>query len=95
MLLGLYFLYRLIKEERQKRVLASDLQGKPVINNEGLHIGVLRNALVDKTTGSLLGILVEPNHPIETKSQQVTNQKYLLVSSDSIEDIRDSVIVGR
>lgn len=73
----------------------SDLRGKPVMNEKGLYLGILRNSLLEEKTGSLLSILVEPSKDIDPKLYNLDDLGRLVFPHESIKSIEDVVIVER
>lgn len=84
----------IIKEGNILKVLESELRGKTVMSEEGLYLGILRNSLVEETTGSLKNILVEPSEDIDPRLYHLDDTGHLLFSFDSIKSVKDVVIVG-
>jgi sporulation protein YlmC with PRC-barrel domain len=76
------------------KVLESELRGKTVMSEEGLYLGILRNSLVDETTGSLLGILIEPSEDIDPRLYHLDDMGHLVFPFDNIKSVKDVVIVG-
>ena len=76
------------------KVLESELRGKTVMSEEGLYLGILRNSLVDETTGSLLGILIEPSEDIDPRLYHLDDVGHLVFPFDNIKSVKDVVIVG-
>ena len=64
-LVGLIYLYIVMREGKITKVLESDIRGRKVMSEDGLYLGVLRDSLVDEKTGVVRGVLVEPSEEVD------------------------------
>ena len=94
-LVGLIYLYLVIKEEKISKVLENDIKGKKVMNKKGLYLGILRDSIVDKKTGVVRGVLVEPSEEIDPTLYHLDDGGNIVVSFDSIKIVSDDIIVGK
>ena len=76
------------------KLLENELRGKTVMSEEGLYLGVLRNALINKKTGEVTNIMVEPSDEIDPRLYHLDDMGHLLFPFDSIKSVKDVVIVG-
>lgn len=76
------------------KILENELRGKTVMSEEGLYLGILRNATVDDKTGELLNILVEPSDDVDPRLYNLDKQGHLLFPFGSIKSVKDVVIIG-
>ena len=93
-LIGLIYLFIVMREGRITKVPESDIRGRKVMSKDGLYLGVLRDSLVDEKTGVVRGVLVEPSEEIDSRLYQIDDGGNLLVSFDSIKVVNDDVVVG-
>ena len=76
------------------KITENELRGKSVMSEEGLYLGIMRNATVDSKTGELIGILVEPSDDIDPRLYHLDNQGHLLFPFNSIKSVKDVIIIG-
>ncbi len=76
------------------RITENELRGKSVMSEEGLYLGVMRNSTVDKSTGQLVGLLVEPSDDIDPRLYHLDNQGHLVFPFESIKSVKDVIIIG-
>lgn len=94
-LVGLIYLYNIMKEERMKKVFESDIRGKKIMSKDGLYLGILRDSLTDEKTGLVTSVLVEPSEELDTKLYHLDDSGNLVVSFDSIRSVDDDTIVEK
>ena len=66
------------------KITENELRGKTVMSEEGLYLGIMRNATVDSKTGELIGILVEPSDDVDPRLYHLDNQGHLIFPFNSI-----------
>ena len=93
-LVGLIYLYIVMREGKITKVLESDIRGRKVMSKDGLYLGVLRDSLVDEKTGVVRGVLVEPSEEVDSRLYHSDDGGNLVVSFDSIKVVNDDIIVG-
>ena len=93
-LVGLIYLYIVMREGKITKVLESDIRGRKVMSKDGLYLGVLRDSLVDEKTGVVRGVLVESSEEIDSRLYHLDDGGNLVVSFDSIKVVNDDTIVG-
>ena len=93
-LLGLIYLFIVMREGRITKVPESDIRGRKVMSKDGLYLGVLRDSLVDEKTGVVRGVLVEPSEEIDSRLYHLDDGGNLVVSFDSIKVVNDDMVVG-
>ena len=93
-LVGLIYLYIVMKEERIAKILENNIRGKKVMDRDGSYLGILRNSLIDGETGLVLGVLVEPTNEIDLRLYRLDAEGNLGVPLDTIKVVEDAVIVG-
>jgi sporulation protein YlmC with PRC-barrel domain len=76
------------------KITENELRGKTVMTEEGLYLGVLRNATVDTRTGELIGLLVEPSDDVDPRLYHLDGQGHLVFPFKSIKSVKDVVIIG-
>lgn len=76
------------------KLTENQLRGKSVMSEEGLYLGIMRNATVDSKTGKLVGILVEPSDDIDPRLYHLDAQGNLVFPFDSIRSVKDVIIIG-
>ena len=76
------------------KVLESDLRGKTVMSEEGLYLGILKNALYEEKSGTLLHILVEPSEDIDPRLYNLDDLGHLVLPFENIRSVKDVVIIG-
>lgn len=76
------------------KITENELRGKSVMSEEGLYLGIMRNTLVDKKTGELKNLLVEPSDDIDPRLYHLDNQGHLIFPFDSIKSVKDVIIIG-
>jgi sporulation protein YlmC with PRC-barrel domain len=76
------------------KVTEDELRGKTVMSEEGLYLGVMRNATTDKKTGELLNILVEPYEDVDPRLYHLDDHGQLVFPFNSIKSVKDVVIIG-
>jgi sporulation protein YlmC with PRC-barrel domain len=64
------------------------------MSEEGLYLGIMRNATVDSKTGQLVGILVEPSDDVDPRLYHLDNQGHLVFPFDSIKSVKDVIIIS-
>lgn len=90
-LVGLIYLYLVMKEDKITKVSKSDIRGKKVLSKDGLYLGILRDSLVDKKTGMINSVLVEPSEEIDPTLYHVDDGGHIVVSFDSVEVVNDDL----
>ncbi len=93
-LVGLIYLYIVMRDGRIEKVSESNIRGRKVMSKDGLYLGVLRDSLVDEKTGVVRGVLVEPSEEIDSRLYHLDDGGNLVVSFDSIKVVNDDIIVG-
>lgn len=93
-LLGLVYLYFVIKEDKVAKVYGSDIRGKKVLSKDGLSLGILRDFFIDEKTGMPLSVLVEPSEELDRRMYDLDDQGNVIVSFDSIKLVDADIIVG-
>ncbi|MDH7506991.1 MAG: PRC-barrel domain-containing protein [Candidatus Thermoplasmatota archaeon] len=76
------------------KLTENQLRGKSVMSEEGLYLGIMRNATADSKTGKLVGILVEPSDDIDPRLYHLDNQGNLVFPFESIKSVKDVIIIG-
>lgn len=76
------------------KITENELRGKSVMSEEGLYLGIMRNTLVDKKTGELKNLLVEPSDDIDPRLYHLDNQGHLVFPFESIKSVKDVIIIG-
>ncbi len=76
------------------KITENELRGKTVMSEEGLYLGIMRNATVDSKTGELIGILVEPSDDVDPRLYHLDNQGHLIFPFNSIKSVKDVIIIG-
>ena len=76
------------------KITENELRGKSVMSEEGLYLGIMRNTLVDKTTGQIKHLLVEPSDDIDPRLYHLDNQGHLVFPFESIKSVKDVIIIG-
>lgn len=76
------------------KIMENELRGKTVMSDEGIHLGILRNATVNEKTGELEDILVEPSREIDPRLYHQDDRGYLLFPFKVIRSVKDVVIIG-
>ncbi len=88
-LVGLIYLYIVMREGKITKVLESNIRGRKVMSKDGLYLGVLRDSLVDEKTGVVRGVLVEPAEEIDQNLYNLDSVGNIVVSYDSIKVMED------
>jgi sporulation protein YlmC with PRC-barrel domain len=70
------------------KITENELRGKSVMSEEGLYLGIMRNATVDSKTGQLVGDDVDP------RLYHLDNQGHLVFPFDSIKSVKDVIIIS-
>jgi sporulation protein YlmC with PRC-barrel domain len=76
------------------KITENELRGKTAMSEEGLYLGILRNATVDGKTGKLLSILVEPSDDVDPRLYHLDEQGHIVFPFESIKSVKDVVILG-
>ena len=76
------------------KLTENQLRGKSVMSEEGLYLGIMRNATVESKTGRLIGILVEPSDDIDPRLYHLDSQGHLVFPFESIKSVKDVIIIG-
>jgi sporulation protein YlmC with PRC-barrel domain len=76
------------------KITENELRGKSVMSEEGLYLGIMRNATVDSKTGELIGILVEPSDDVDPRLYHLDNQGHIVFPFDTIKSVKDVIIIG-
>jgi len=92
-LVGLVYLYIVMKEGKIAKVPESDIRGKKVMSKDGLYLGILRSSLVDEKTGMVRSVLVESSEEIDSRFYHLDDDGNLVVFFDSIKSVKEDVIV--
>ena len=93
-LVGLIYLYIVMRDGKITKVLESDIRGRKIMSKDGLYLGVLRDSLVDEKTGVVRGVLVESSEEIDSRLYHLDDGGNLVVSFDSIKVMNDDIIAG-
>ena len=93
-LVGLIYLYIVMREGKIRKVLESDIRGRKVMSKDGLYLDVLRDSLVDEKTGVVRSVLVESSEEIDSRLYHLDDGGNLVVSFDSIKVMNDDIIAG-
>lgn len=75
-------------------ITEGELRGKTVMSEEGLYLGIMRNSTVDKKTGKLISLLVEPSDDVDPRLYHQDERGNLVFPFDSIKSVKDVVIIG-
>jgi sporulation protein YlmC with PRC-barrel domain len=75
-------------------ITEGELRGKTVMSEEGLYLGIMRNSTVDKKTGKLISLLVEPSDDVDPRLYHQDDRGNLVFPFDSIKSVKDVVIIG-
>ena len=76
------------------KITENELRGKTVMSEEGLYLGVMRNATADSKTGGLINILVEPSEDVDPRLYHLDKQGNLVFPFQSIKSVKDVIIIG-
>lgn len=76
------------------RITENELRGKTVMTEEGLYLGIMRNATVDIRTGELTGVLIEPSDDVDPRLYHLDDQGHLVFPFDAVKSVKDVIIVG-
>ena len=76
------------------KITENELRGKSVMSEEGLYLGVMRNATVDSKTGRLESILVEPSDDVDPRLYHLDKQGQLVFPFETIKSVKDVIIIG-
>ena len=76
------------------KITENELRGKSVMSEEGLYLGIMRNATVDSKTGQLVGLLVEPSDDVDPRLYHLDNQGHIIFPFNSIKSVKDVIIIG-
>ncbi len=68
--------------------------GKKVVNREGLYLGVTRNIHLDKKTGLISRIFVEPSENVDPCLYALDETGNLILPFDSVE-LTENVIIQK
>lgn len=79
--------------DAQMKVLASELQGKTVMSDEGLMLGRLRNIQMNEATGNLTNVLIEPSGDVDPRLFKRDDRGYLLFPFQNVKAVRDVIIM--
>ena len=93
-LAGLLLLLRL-KEEEPLENKTTRMYGKTVVDEQGMYLGILHDTIVNKKTGTVASILVEPSKDLVSYSEYRDDQGNLVFSQDSIKSVEDIVVIKR
>ncbi len=91
-LIGLIYLYYIVRERKIAKVLEDGITGKKVMSQDGSYLGILRDSVVDEKTGLVCG-LVEPSKEVDTKLYSIDNLGNLVVTFDSVKVVDDDTII--
>jgi len=89
--IGLFSLYRLMKEQKVEKVFHGDNRGRKIPSEERFFLDVVRDALVDEKTRAVLGSLREPSKEVDRGLSPLDEQGNRVVSSDSGTVIHDII----
>ena len=64
------------------------------MSEEGLYLGIMRNATVDSKTGQLVGLLVEPSDDVDPRLYHLDNQGHIVFPFNSIKSVKDVIIIS-
>jgi sporulation protein YlmC with PRC-barrel domain len=64
------------------------------MTEEGLYLGIMRNATVDVRTGELTGVLIEPSDDVDPRLYHLDDQGHLVFPFDAVKSVKDVIIVG-
>lgn len=90
-LVGLIYLYLVMKEGKIAKVPEGNIRGKKVMSKDGSYLGILRDSLVDEKTGMIRGVIVEPSEEIDSRLYHLDDGGNLVVSFDSIKLGKESL----
>ena len=76
------------------KLTENQLRGKSVMSEEGLYLGIMRNATVDSRTGRLVGVLIEPSDDIDPRLYHLDPHGNLVFPFESIKSVKDVIIIG-
>jgi len=76
------------------KITENELRGKSVMSEEGLYLGIMRNATVDSKTGQLVGLLVEPSDDVDPRLYHLDNQGHIIFPFNSIKSVKDVIIIS-
>jgi sporulation protein YlmC with PRC-barrel domain len=84
-----------LKEEETPEKKSTGMYGKTVIDEKGVYLGILQDTVVNKKTGTVASILVEPSKDLVSYSEYRDDQGNLVFSQDSIKSVEDIVVIKR
>lgn len=76
------------------KVLASDVRGKTVMSREGVMLGRLRNISLDKRSGELAHILVEPAEDVDPRMFKRDGRGYIVFPFENVQAVKDVIVVS-
>lgn len=91
-LIGLSYLYLVVKGEKKPIEIVNNIQGKKVLDKNGFYLGVLKDSFVDKKTGVVNSVLVQPADELDVTLYNTDDDGNMVVSFDSIKILKDDVI---
>ena len=92
-LLGLIYLYLLLKGEKAFIGLGGNIRGKKVLNEDGVFLGILRKSFINKKTGGVNKLLIEPSDDIDPSLYQAYGDGNILVSFSSIDFVDNNIVI--
>ena len=72
-----------------------ELIGKIVMSGEGIPIGIIKESLLDKNTGDVKSILIEPSKDINISNYKLNNQGRIILPFENISHVKDIVIIEK
>lgn len=76
------------------RILASSLRDMRVLTDKGLRVGNIYDLEVDKDTGKIDTLVVEPESEEIAESMSMDEEGYALVPFSSVVAIRDYIVIS-
>ncbi|WOX55823.1 MULTISPECIES: PRC-barrel domain-containing protein [unclassified Methanoculleus] len=70
------------------------LARKRVMSNDGMLIGVIKNIMIDLSTGQVVDLIVKPDDTFRTDGYRMDGDR-MLVPFESVKDIKDYIVVDR
>lgn len=75
------------------RIFESELRGKTVMSDDGTYLGILRNTTVNRRSGELQSLLVEPSEDVDPRLFPRDNAGHIVFPFASVRAVRDVVII--
>ena len=71
----------------------NELTGKAVMSGKGFLIGVIKESIVDNTSGEVTSILVEPSKEIDSWKYKLNKHGDIIFQCNSLAAVKDIIIV--